>query len=69
MDSRIVEKDALIKSLKENNNRLTNEIKQKITEVSRIKSPLASPNMRSPNQSFAGLGENFRNEEEIRLLT
>lgn len=66
MDNRMIEKDALIKNIKDNNQRLGNELKDKITEVSRIKSPLGSPNMRSPNQSF--IGETFRHEEELRLL-
>lgn len=58
MDSRLVEKDATIRGLRDTNQRLNAELKDKITEVSRIKSPLISPNMRSPNQSF--IAETFR---------
>ncbi len=66
-DNRVIEKDSTIKGLREANQRLNIELKDKITEVSRIKSPMMSPNMRSPNQSF--IADNFRHEEELKLLT
>jgi chromosome segregation ATPase len=61
-----VERDLLIKGLKEAAGRLEGEIRERNSELSRIRSPNLTPMMRSPNQSF--VVENIRYEEELKLL-
>jgi hypothetical protein len=64
----VTEKDTLIKNLREANQRMGVELKDKNSMISRINSPQMTPhNMRSPNQSF--VGDYFRHDEEVRMMT
>jgi chromosome segregation ATPase len=67
LELRLVEKDAVIKGLREAAQRISTELRDKTSEISRIKSPSMTPHLRSPSQSF--VAENMRHEEELRLLT
>lgn len=66
-EGRLVERDMLIKNLKEAGSRLENELRERNSEISRIRSPNLTPMMRSPNQSF--VVENIRYEEELKLMS
>ena len=59
------ERDLTIKTLRENNQRMTNELRDKATIISKINSPAFTPGVRSPNQSF--MIENFKHDEELRV--
>ena len=61
------EKDSIIKNLRDANQRITFDLKDKNTIISRINSPSLTPHLRSPSQSF--IGENFRHDEEVRMVT
>jgi hypothetical protein len=65
---RIVEKDTIIKGLRDTTQRVACELRDKNSEISRIKSPVITPHLRSPSQSYVGFGENIRYDEEIRLI-
>ena len=63
IESKAVEKDSIIKNLREANNRMGGELRDKITIISRLNSPQMTPHYRSPSQSYVqGLGDN-RHEE------
>jgi|LakMenEpi03Aug12_release.lakeMendotaPanAssembly.Ray.scaffolds.fasta_scaffold4302296_1 hypothetical protein len=61
IEVRLIEKDTIIKGLKETTQRITNELKDKNSEISRIKSPTITSHLHSPNQSF--VAETFRHDE------
>jgi len=61
IELRLVEKDNIIKGLKDTTQRMTNELKDKNSEISRIKSPTITSHFHSPNQSF--VAETFRHDE------
>lgn len=48
IETRLLEKDIIIKNLKDASSRMENEIKDRNVELSRVR----SPNMRSPHQSY-----------------